>query len=54
MSWNRRGGEVVEQVIRPTGLVDPVHRTFSRRADRCRDLLRADQEAGRGQASACW
>ena len=24
MNWRRSGGEVVEQVIRPTGLVDPV------------------------------
>ena len=49
----KTGGEVVEQVIRPTGLVDPeivVHPAQGQ----VPHLLGADQGARRRAASACW
>ena len=66
-SWSGRGGEVVEQVIRPTGLVDPVIHVKPARGQ-VPDLLEeikkradaegahaghdADQAAGRGPVAA--
>ena len=47
------GGEVVEQVIRPTGLVDPLVHVEPARGQ-VPDLVERDPEAGRARASACW
>ena len=47
------GGEVVEQVVRPTGLLDPVIEVVSARGQ-VPHLLGADSRAGGGRASGCW
>ena len=49
----RTGGEVVEQVIRPTGLVDPVIHIRAARGQVPGPRGR-DRQAGRTQASGCW
>ncbi len=46
------GGEVVEQIIRPTGLVDPPIDVRPARGQ-VPDLLEADQAAERRRASGC-
>ena len=48
------GGEVVEQIIRPTGLLDPDDRSRPGSAARCLHLLRADPSSGRPWANGCW
>ena len=47
------GGVIVEQIIRPTGLVDPVIdvRPVAGQVD---DLLAEIRDGGRARASACW
>jgi excinuclease ABC subunit B len=47
------GGEVVEQVIRPTGLVDPVIEVIPARGQ-VPHLLEADQASAPPSASGCW
>ena len=47
------GGEVVEQVIRPTGLLDPVIEVSPGPRRRCR-ICWSRFASGRRSASACW
>ena len=52
-NWSACGGEVVEQVIRPTGLVDPVLHVRPARGQ-VPDLIERDQETGRDARNASW
>ena len=52
-SWRRTGGEVVEQVIRPTGLVDPVIHVKPARGQ-VPDLIEEIKQAGRARRSGRW
>ena len=49
----RCGGEVVEQVIRPTGLVDPVLHVQPARGQ-VPDLVEEIQQAGRAEGARRW
>ena len=53
-SSSRRRGVVVEQLIRPTGLIDPGDRSSGRRATRWTTCSSEIRDARRAPASACW